>query len=124
MTHAKIGSALYVVWGLLHIKAAYDEFLLAASIDPGLVHGKLNQGAWDLLFFALVSIVIAILLNWKNDWRGYWMNLVLVSAADIGFIIFVLLPGYVSFFPGILGPVFWISAAIFSTLGIRLNPTR
>lgn len=124
MTFAKIGAAFYVIWGLLHIKAAFDGFLLAASLDPGLVQGKLNQGAWDLLFIALASILIAIILNWKNNIWGYWLNLVLVSVADIGFIIFVLIPGYVSFFPGILGPVFWISAAIFSTIGMRLNPTR
>ena len=124
MIYAKIGSALYVGWGLLHLKAAYDEFWLAATLDPGLVQGKLNQGAWDLLFFALASILIGIILNWKNDQRGYWMNLALVSAADLGFIVFVLIPGYVTFFPGILGPVFWISAAIFTTLGIRSNPAH
>lgn len=110
-----------MIWGLLHLQAAVDGFLLGASTAPGLVQGKLNQGAWDLLFFAVVSILIAVLYNWKNDRIGYWLNLVLVSAADLGFIIFVLIPGYVSFFPGILGPVFWISGAIFSTLGMRAS---
>jgi hypothetical protein len=38
-----------------------------------------------------------------------------VSAADIGFIIFVLAPGNIAFFPGVLGPVFWILAAVFSS---------
>jgi len=71
MKFAKIGAGLYIVWGLLHIKAAYDQFLLSASLDPGLIHGKLNQGAWDLLCFALASIVIAVVLNWKNDATGY-----------------------------------------------------
>ncbi len=119
MKFAKIGAGFYVLWGLLHLKAAFDGFSLGGSLDSGLVQGKLNQGAWDLLFFALASILIAILYNWKNDVMGYWLNMVLVSAADIGFILFVLLPGYVPFFPGILGPVFWISAATFSTIGIR-----
>jgi hypothetical protein len=119
MKFAKIGAVLYIIWGLLHVKSALDEFSLGTSVDPGLIRGKLNQGAWDLLFFALVSIVIAITLNWKNDVRGYWINLFLVSIADLGFIIFVLIPGYVTFFPGILGPVFWVSAAIFSSIGNR-----
>ena len=123
MKFAKIGASLYILWGILHIIAAYDGFVLGASVDPGLVQGKLNQGAWDLLFFALASISIAIIYNWKNDVMGYWINLVLVSVADIGFIIFVLIPGYVSFFPGILGPIFWISAAIFSSIGIRKSST-
>jgi hypothetical protein len=123
MKFAKLGSIFYIAWGLLHIKAAYDEFLLGASLENGLVQGKINQGAWDLMMFALASILIAILLNWKNDRLGYWLNLAVVSAADIGFILFVLLPGRVAFFSGILGPVFWILAAIFSTIGIRSKTT-
>jgi len=114
-----MGSVFYVIWGLLHIVAAYDEFQLGASLESGLVQGKINQGAWDLLVFALASIIISILFNWKNSRLGYWLNLIIVSAADIGFIIFVLLPGHVAIFPGILGPVFWILAAIFSTIGVR-----
>ena len=119
MRYAKVGSVLYVLWGLLHLKAASDGFLLGASLEPGLVQGKINQGAWDLLVFALASILIAVLFNWKNSRLGYWLNLVVVSAADIGFIVFVLIPGDVPFFPGILGPIFWVSAAIFSSIGIR-----
>ena len=119
MKFAKTGSVLYVIWGLLHIVASIQGFQLGATLEPGLVQGKINQGAWDLLFIALAAISISIIYNWKNNVLGYWLNLFLVSIADIGFIIFVLLPGYVDLFPGILGPVFWISAAIFSTLGIK-----
>jgi hypothetical protein len=123
MTFAKIGATSYIIWGLLHIGAALDEFRLGSTLEPGLVQGKINQGAWDLLFFALFAIVVAVKYNWKNDSLGYWLNLIVVSAADIGFIIFVLLPGHVALFPGILGPVFWIGGAVFSTLGIRTKIT-
>jgi len=119
MKFAKIGAVLYVIWGLLHIFAAIDEFSVGATHEKGLVQGKINQGAWDLLFFALFAIVVAVKYNWNNDSLGYWLNLIVVSAADIGFLIFVFFPGHVAFFPGILGPVFWISGAIFTTLGIR-----
>ena len=123
MKFAKIGSVLYVLWGMLHLVAAYQEFFLGASLDPGPVKGKINQGAWDLLFIASASIVIAIIYNWKNEALGYWLNLLIVSIADIGFIIFVLLPGFVTIIPGIFGPILWIPAAIFSTLGIRAKAT-
>ena len=123
MVFAKIGSVSYVIWGLLHIVAAVQGFQLGVSLERGLVQGKINQGAWDLLFIALAGIAIAVIYNWKNNRLGYWLNLLIVSIADIGFIIFVLLPGYVDLFPGILGPVFWILAAIFSTLGIRTQAT-
>ena len=119
MTFAKIGAGSYVIWGLLHIVAAVDEFTLGKSLEPGLVQGKINQGAWDLLFFALFAMMVAIRYNWKNDPLGYWLNLIVVSAADIGFILFVLLPGFVPVFPGILGPIFWIAGLVFTTLGRR-----
>jgi len=124
MKFAKIGSVSYIIWGLLHIVAAIDEFSLGKTLDPGLVQGKINQGAWDLLFFALFGMVVAFKYNWKNDTLGYWLNLIVISAADIGFIIFALLPGHVDVFPGILGPVFWISGVVFSTIGIRTEKTN
>ena len=121
MSFAKLGSISYVIWGLLHIAASIDEFMVGRGLEPGLVKGKINQGAWDLLFFALFAIVIAVRYNWKNEALGYWLNLLVVSAADIGFIVFVLLPGYVDIFPSILGPVFWILGLVFSTLDYRSN---
>jgi hypothetical protein len=123
MVYAKIGSGLYVIWGLLHIVAAVQEFMLGVTLEFGLVQGKINQGAWELLFIALTAIIIAVIYNWRNSRMGYWINLLMVSITDIGFVIFVFLPGYVSFATGILGPVFWISAAIFSTIGIRSQAT-
>jgi len=116
---AKLGSIVYILWGLLHLAAAFEEFALAASVQPGLVQGKLFQGAWNLLFFALASILIAIFLNWKNRRLGYWLNLTVVSVADIGFLIFVFAPGYAPVIPGIFGPVLWIIAAILTTFAIR-----
>ncbi|MGA9533220.1 MAG: hypothetical protein WBR18_10935 [Anaerolineales bacterium] len=116
---AKIGAVLYAAWGLLHIAAAAQEFSLAGELDPGLVQGKLNQGAWNLGFFALASILIAITLNWRNRPLGYWLNLAVVSVADLGFLIFVFIPGYASVIPGVFGPILWLAGAAFTTLGIR-----
>jgi hypothetical protein len=122
MQFAKTGSGLYVLWGLLHVAAAYDEFILGAG-QSGLVQGKLYQGAWNLLFFALAAIVIAVKYNWYNSRLGYWLNLIIISVADIGFVIFVFIPGHVTLFPAILGPVLWLSGGIFTTLGIRAKAT-
>jgi hypothetical protein len=115
---AKLGAVTYVLWGLLHIQAARLVYMLGQSLEPGMVQGRIYQGAWNLLFFALFGIVVAILLNWKNSRLGYWLNLVVVSAADIGFIVAVLMPGYVPLVPGGIGPLLWVLALAFSTLGI------
>jgi hypothetical protein len=119
MRYARIGAICYTIWGLLHLDAAYEQFALATTLQGGLVQGKINQGAWDLLFFATFAIAVAILHNWHNSEIGYALNLIVVSAADLGFVIFVLIPGDVALFPGILGPVFWVAGLLFSTIGIR-----
>ena len=72
-----------------------------------------------LLFFALFGIAVAITLNWKNSRLGYWLNLVVLTAGDIGFIVTILMPGHVPLVPGGIGPLLWIVALVFSTLGIR-----
>ncbi len=82
-----------------------------------MVQGRLFQSAWNLLFFAVVAIVVAALFNWRNSRIGYWINLITVSVTDIGFILLILVPGYLSLWPGVLGPVFWVLGAIFATIG-------
>ena len=120
---ARLGAVAYVVWGLLHIQAARLVYALGETLDPGIVQARIYQGAWNLLFFALFGIIVAVFLNWKNSRIGYWLNLVVVSAADLGFIITVLIPGYVPLLPGGLGPFLWVVGLVFSTLGV-LNANR
>jgi hypothetical protein len=116
--YAKLGSISYVLWGILHIEAARKVYALGQTLEPGMVQGRIFQDAWNLLFFAVFGIVVGIFLNWKNSRLGYWLNLVVVSAGDIGYIVFVLIAGYVPFLPGALGPILWLLAVLFSTLGI------
>ncbi len=118
MIFARIGAVIYILWGLLHIVAAYKVYSLGQSLEPGMIQGRLYQDAWNLLFFALFGIVVAALYNWKNNRAGYWLNLVVVSVGDIGFIITILLPGYLPLFPGAIGPVLWLLALVFTSLGI------
>ncbi len=117
--YAKIGAIVYVLWGLLHIMAARMVYVLGVSLEPGMVQARIFQDAWNLMFFAVFGIVVAIRWNWFNSRLGYWLNFVVVGVGDIGFIVTVLLPGYAPMMPGAIGPALWIVALIFSTLGIR-----
>ena len=116
---AKLGAVAYVLWGLLHLNAARLVWQAGQGLDAGFIQGRVLQLSWDLLFFATFSIVVAVTMNWKNSRCGYWLNLVIVSAADIGFILFVLLPGHAPMNPAALGPILWIVAVVLSTLGFR-----
>jgi hypothetical protein len=120
---AKLGSALYVCWGLLHFTAAYGVYKLAQNSPATMAQGRLMQTAFYLAAFAATAIVLAITLNWRNDRLGFWVNGVIVGIADIPFILFVLIPGYAPWWPGLLGPVLWI-AALFLTGLARTSATR
>jgi hypothetical protein len=118
MILARTGSVLYVLWGILHVVAAFKVYTLGQSLEPGMIQGRIFQDAWNLLFFALFGMAVAIKYNWFNSKLGYWLNLVVISAADIGFVIFLLIPGYIPLMPGALGPLLWLLALAFSTVAI------
>ena len=105
---SRVGAVLYVLWGLLHYNVAYGVYQLAQSTPLTLAHGELEQLAFYLASFATAGIVLAT-LNWRNSPLGFWCNAIAISVADIPFILFVLVPGYVPVWPGIVGPVLWIT---------------
>lgn len=115
---AKIGGALYVAWGALHLVAAWGIHVLAVSLPPGLAYGRMEQAGWHLAIFALLTMTLGISLNWRNDQVGYWINLLVVAAVDLGFVLLIVVPGYVPVSLGSLaGPIVYVVAAVFSTIG-------
>lgn len=114
----QVAALIYLVWGGLHLLAAYRLKQMASSAKPGAIQGRLLQSAWNLMAVAIAVSVVAVLLNWQNSSLGYWLNLAMASVTDVGFIVFVLAPGYVPRWPGFLGPALWFLAALFSTLGL------
>jgi hypothetical protein len=113
---AKLGAVLYVCWGLLHFTAAYGVLKLAGNSPGAMAQARLMQTAVYLAAFAAAAIIFAITLNWRNNQFGFWINAVMVGIADIPFILFVLVPGYVPWWPGLLGPLLWIAAFFFTAL--------
>jgi hypothetical protein len=112
---AKIGAGFYVLWGIFHLVAANSVYVLAEQ-TTGTVRGRLLQGAFYLAFFAVSGILMALLLNWRNDKQGYWMSGTLIAFADIPFILFVLVPGLIPWWPGLAGPLLWLAAFAFTTV--------
>jgi hypothetical protein len=120
---ARLGGVLYVCWGLLHFQAAYGVYKLAQNSEATIAQGRLMQTAFYLTAFAATAIVLALTLNWRNDRLGFVVNGVVVGIADIPFILFVLIPGYAPWWPGLLGPMLWIAA--FSVTGLaRIGNTN
>ncbi|HVO42608.1 MAG TPA: hypothetical protein VMT34_08295 [Aggregatilineales bacterium] len=113
----QIGAIFYIAWGLLHLYAAFLVYKLGKRQTAGMVQGRIYQSVWNLAAFAFAVIAVAVVYNWFNNPVGYWLNLALTGVTDVGFILFVVVPGYLPLWPGLLGPALWILAVIFSTLG-------
>jgi hypothetical protein len=115
---ARWGAASYVIWSILHLQAAYAVYKLAAGVPVSMVQGRLLQDAWNLLAFSVTGAGTAMVLNWRNNTWGYWINAGIIGVADLGFVFFVLIPGHMPIWPGVVGPVFWLVGLILTTLGI------
>lgn len=136
---AKIGAICYALWGLLHIvgaavlllqvnsTGATTVFATIGSATPAtalpqlsstLADAVLGYYAWNLLWIGGLVLVVAIRLNWRNHLLGYWLNLVVVSAVDLGLIIFLVAPAHMALADGMLGVTLWLPAILFSTIGL------
>ena len=91
---ARIGAGFYLLCGIFHLMAANSVYVLAEQ-STGMVQGRLRQDALYLVFFAISGILMAVILNWRNDEQDYWMNGSLLAAADVPLILFVLVPGLI-----------------------------
>lgn len=115
----RAGAICYLLWGLLHIYAAWLSYTLADGTTDSFVGSKLQQNGWNLAFLSIVCIYVAIRLNWRNSRLGFWINAIMVSATDIGFIVLILLPGIAT---DLLGPILWLLGLAGTAYGIVRAP--
>lgn len=140
MTAYKWGAISYILWGVMHamigiqillinISQSSQQVIRSLYLDAGpqstpaqlgsVISGLINQHGWNLLWFGVVAVVVAVIGNWRNNRAAYWANLTLVSLADIGFIFAILIPGYINLAMGVGGPILWVVAMVMSTIGIQ-----
>lgn len=112
----RLGAIAYFIWGALHVLAGWKIFAMAATVSGDLVQGRLQQAGWNLICIAIGAMVIAATMNWRQSVAGYWLNLVLISATDLGFVFFLLAPGRTDLAEGLVGPAFWIVGLVLTSL--------
>lgn len=133
----KISAVLWVVWGLVHILAgviilssdASGGFqAVADAVDPAAlamdyhaaVGGVLNQHGWNLAWIGVVTVIGGILI-WQGNVTAIWVSALVGGMADIGYFLFVDLPGFVNFMPGTVMTIVSASAIILSFSAWRLG---
>jgi hypothetical protein len=120
-TMSALGSVFYLIWAALHLQAGYGVIRLGDSVPASIIRGRLYQDAWTLLTAAGVVAIVSLITLTRNESPGYWLNLGIAGITDIGFIVFVLAPGYIPLWPGLQGPLAWILGLTFSTIGFILR---
>lgn len=118
MNMLKVASILWVIWGIVHAFAGIivlsgttvEGFqAIADAVDPQLLIGPyheaaggiLSQHGWNLLWFGIVTTVGAVSI-WRANMTAIWVTALVGGLADIGYFLFLDLPGHVHFFPGTL----------------------
>jgi hypothetical protein len=112
----RIGAIFYGIWGLLHIPIGYSVYMGGLSLESGLVQGRVLQGGFYLGMAGLTALLISR-WNWVNHPTAFWANVWLINIVDIGFLLFVQKPGYVSLSRGLPGLVTGTIGTIFMALG-------
>lgn len=129
-TALKIAAVLWVIWGLVHMLAgvltiaqapsggfaaiadAVDPALLVADYHPA-VGGVLNQHGFNLLWIGLATVIGAVFI-WRGTMTAIWVTAMVGGLADVGYFLFVDLPGYVNFFPGTVMTLISATAIVLS----------
>ncbi|MEL6868400.1 MAG: hypothetical protein AAFO81_01240 [Pseudomonadota bacterium] len=105
--------------GFQGIADAVDPDLLLANYHAA-VGGILNQHGWNLLWGGFVTIVGAVFI-WRQNITAIWVTAMVGGLLDIGYLVFVDIPGYVKIVPGTLMTVisgtailltFWVWIAL------------
>ncbi len=126
----KTAAILWIVWGLDHALAGVLTLLqepsagfaaIADAVDPqalaadyhAAIGGVLSQLAWNLLWFGLVTITGAVFI-WRGNVTAIWVTGMVGGLADLGYLLFLDLPGFVRFFPGTVMTLTSASAIVLS----------
>ena len=125
MIWAKIGAIAYALWSLLHIVLGATRVADRAA-DGTLAEatGRLAQGHWTLLYLGVFGLILSW-FNWKNNAAAYWVAAFVISAEDIGFLLFPVWQGGTEFPTSVIGPGLWIIGLTCTSIAyVRAKPTR
>lgn len=133
----KISSALWIIWGLVHIFAGVmtmkgiltDDITasisgIADKIDlatlqmdyPKAAGAIIGQHGFNLFWIGIVTFISAFYI-WKGNKNAIFLAAITGGLADLGYFLFMDLGGYVNFMPGTVMTLFSSLAIILSFYG-------
>ena len=129
-TALKAAAILWVIWGFVHLAAGVLVMVgdtasgfqaIADAVDPdtlaldypAAVGGVLNQHAWNLAWGGLATLIGAVFI-WRKNLTAIWVTGMVGGLLDLGYLMFVDIPGYVKFVPGTVMTIVSGSAIVLS----------
>lgn len=133
-TLSRIGAALFVIWGVVHIGvggAALGSLFTSGPaamfaqaeliVGPNQMDATMNHVAnliaeyyFDIVALGILAIIVSVCLIWQNRPLGFWINVIVLGIADLAFLFAEIVPGYQPLFPPLLGPIIYVLASVFS----------
>lgn len=108
---------LWIIWGLVHVLAGVMTMSLepavaiagiADGVDPRALTdldyhpaagAVLRQHGWNLAWLGATTVACGVLI-WRRSETALWLAALVGGMADLGYFIFLDLPGHVNFVPG------------------------
>ena len=132
-TMTRIGAALFVAWGLIHMLGGVAILTAAAdSAEAGYAAYRNSEGSYNelsgsiLSYFAYLLIVaggvvtfVATTRNWNNDQGGLAFNSIFIGLIEAGLIWFLVLPGHVGWGQASVGLVPFVVATVVSGIACQ-----
>jgi hypothetical protein len=133
----RFGAVVFLLWGVVHalggatfIYVTSQQGSAAALGMMASALGEVSAGTgtdvealllyhfFNIAWLGLVAIAISLTLNWKNSVTGFWINVAIVAFADLGLLVFMLLPGLMQWKDGAIGLVLGVAAIALSWLAV------
>jgi hypothetical protein len=143
---AKIGAAILVVWGILHIWVGFEgihqylnngtnglwNIVVGGSRAPhaAYVHATdavtlYAQGQLLLNFcidvggYGVLALIVAWLITSRASWAAYFIAVVVIGIADLTFLFAMVTSGVIEpNIPTVSGPILWVIAVIAIPFGM------
>ncbi len=108
---------LWVVWGLVHLLAGVMTMTLetaaavagiADAVDPAVLSelsyhpaagAVIKQHGWNLAWIGVTTVAGGVFI-WRGSQTAIWLSALVGGMADLGYFMFLDLPGHVNFVPG------------------------
>ena len=130
-TLLRVIAVLWVIWGVVHVLAgvmtvslptpdavagiadALDREMLQAAVYPDAAGGIIKQHGWNLGWIG-VTTTIGGWFIWRGSRTAIWVSALVGGMADLGYFVFIDIPGYVNFVPGTVMTIISGSAIVLS----------